>query len=860
MNMYGWMRHFRFLSGRYLSASFLSGGFLGKDRLSAQMGAAAPVRGLPSGKMPYLGLLAGIALAYIVTAKFGVAWTFEDHLSTAIWPPAGIMLAAFILWGGRIWPGVLIGGAVANFDYFGLNAAALIITAGTTIAPYLSARVLRAAGFNASFQTPLDAVLFALCGAVAPAVFNATVGAGSLVVTGALSLPEVFPTWWTWWVGDGSGALVITPVLLTWFAEPRIACRGIKLLEGLVALLTVALVGALYISSGMMGLYVFFPIVFWGALRFSQRENATMVLLVTSIVAWGAIQESAPGISVSLYERLNMLDLFIAVFSITTLMAGAIVAQRRRAEMIRQSADAKLLAESEARFRNAFDGAAIGMAIVSLEGRYLRVNSALCRMLGYDAAELLESTVDAITHPDDQERNIAYRMELLGPWINADVIEKRYRHKNGDSVWVLLSGSLVHNADGTPLHFVSQLQDITTRRQLEDQVRASQRLEAVGQLTAGIAHDFNNLLAVISLNLELISDDGGADSFGGARAQVALRACNRGAKLTRQLLAFARKQALSPLNHDLTALLQGSIQLLQHALPSNISIEMRAEANPACEVHIDQGQFENTILNIALNARDAMPGGGMLRFSFNVRDLDRDDGALRPGRYTEIVIQDTGCGMAPHVLARAFEPFFSTKSFSQGSGLGLSMAYGFVRQSGGDIRIASTEGQGATVTIVLPVVAGRDANAGADRSGTAPNRHMHKRILLVEDIADVRETIELQLQAMGFEVVTAATGAAALAVIDAEHIDALVTDLGLPGDIDGNRLADLAIGKMLQPRILTLTGYNESRLRSAPATPAPGRRRHLQKPFTLAQMKDALNHLFDDDLPAGRQPPDRSVD
>jgi PAS domain S-box-containing protein len=822
--------------------------------------------GVPSGKLPYLGLLAGIALVYVIAAKFGVAWTFENHMSSAIWPPAGIALAAFILWGGRVWPGVFAGAVISDFDFFGapLALTGMAISMGNTLAPYLSARVLRAAGFDSSLQSPRDVVLFAIYGAIAPTVLTATNGAGSLVAAGMIPLTEAFPTWWTWWVGDTSSALVITPVLLTWFAAPRVACRGIKLLEGVAALLTIALVGALYISSGMMGLYVFFPVVFWGALRFSQRENTTIVLLVTAIVAWGAIQESAPGLSVSLYERLNMLDLFIAVFSITTLMGGAIATQRRRAEAVRHSADAKLLEESEARFRNAFDGAAIGMAIVSLEGRYLRVNSALCRMLGYEAGELLTSTVDVITHPDDRDRNITYRIESLGtdslgPRIDGHVIEKRYRHKNGDSVWVLLSASLVHNADGTPLHFVSQLQDITTRRQLEDQVRASQRLEAVGQLTAGIAHDFNNLLAVISLNLELISDDGGADSFGGARAQVALRACNRGAKLTRQLLAFARKQALSPLNHDLSALLHGSIQLLRHALPGNISIEMRAESGPACEVHIDQGQFENAILNIALNARDAMPDGGMLRFSFSLRDLDRDDGALRSGRYAEILIQDTGCGMASHVLARAFEPFFSTKSFSQGSGLGLSMAYGFIRQSGGDIRIASAEGQGATVTIVLPVADARGVRDGVHRPGAVPMSHMHKRILLVEDIADVRETIQLQLEAMGFEVMTAATGAAALAVIDAEHIDALVTDLGLPGDIDGNRLADLAVGKMPEPRVLTLTGYNEGRLASAAATKDSSRRRHLQKPFTLGQMRDALGHLFNDDIAGTEQPPTGGV-
>ncbi len=810
--------------------------------VSCESGVRFPTLETMSRKVPSFVHLLITALAYAGANSLGLAMVADGDVSSPIWPASGIAVAAFVLWGRSAWLCILLG-ALIHLPHSGAfhMPVAIAIALGNALSAYAGALLLRATCFRPSFQAPCDVVAFTFCGAAAPMMLSASIGMASLTIAGAITPAEALSQWWTWWVADTVGVLVVAPFLILWFGHTQHGWRTRHLLEIGAAVATLILTSVMFLSSGIV--FGFIPLLLWGTLRFTQRENATAVLLVAAVATWGSVHDATPMMLLSPYDHFNSLDLFCAIFATTIMTGGAVVGERRRADAAFLAAHTRQLSESESRFRSAFDGAGTGMAIGSLEGRWLRINAATSRMLGYSEAELLATTYHSITHPDDLAQNVAHIEALRDGSYDHCCFEKRYIHKNGDPIWVLLNVSLVRRDDGTPVQFVVQIQDMTKRRRMEEKLRHSHKMEAVGQLTAGVAHDFNNLLAIVALNLELIADDVAEESFVAKRVEVGQRACARGATLTKQLLTFARKLPLSSRQHDLGALMQSSVHLLRHALPENIAIRTDTGAIPAACLNIDQGQFDNALLNLGLNARDAMPNGGTLHISVAARDIGADYGTLAKGRYVEIALADTGAGMPVEVLERAFEPFFSTKPSHQGSGLGLSMAYGFIQQSGGDLRMESTEGRGTTVRILLPLSDAPPVNVKAV-SDAHRQSHGRLRVLLVEDIDDVRDTIKLQLERRGFAVTAADSGAAGLEVLLSEPFDLLVTDLGLPGEIDGDRLADLAAHKAPGQKIITMTGYNDGSLMESAAAKSSQTRRHLQKPFTAAQMDQALGNLF----------------
>jgi PAS domain S-box-containing protein len=355
--------------------------------------------------------------------------------------------------------------------------------------------------------------------------------------------------------------------------------------------------------------------------------------------------------------------------------------------------------------------------------------------------------------------------------------------------------------------------DITRRRAAEEQVRHAQKLEAVGQLTGGIAHDFNNLLAIIVGNLELLEERLLDDPDRLALARQAIRAADRGADLTRHLLAFSRKQPLEPQLVDLNERLQEIVGILRRALGETIEIELvRSPSLWKCE--IDPGQLESVLLNLALNSRDAMPGGGKLTVETANSRLDEEyaaaTGDVAPGQYVMLAVTDTGSGMLPEVVERAFEPFYTTKTVGQGSGLGLSMVYGFVKQSGGHVKIYSEPGQGTTVRIYLPRV--RAGATEAAPPGSRPGQPVAgTRVLVVEDDPEVCASTLALLAAAGCDAVAVADGESALARLDAgEAYDLLFTDVVLPGAMNGGDLARAAKARQPGIKLLFTSGYTEN--------------------------------------------------
>ena len=388
--------------------------------------------------------------------------------------------------------------------------------------------------------------------------------------------------------------------------------------------------------------------------------------------------------------------------------------------------------------------------------------------------------------------------------------------------------------------------EIAERTRAEEQLRQAQKMEAVGQLTGGIAHDFNNLLAVIIGNLELIEDGvkGNAELLD--ITNRSRHAAQRGAELTQRLLSFARRQSLNPATVDVGAVIGGMNHLLRRTIGPQIAVDLRTDP-AAGQASVDQSFLESAILNLVLNARDATPTGGRITVELAHARLDEarpgPPDTVPPGDYVTIAVMDTGTGMPPDVAARAFDPFFTTKEVGKGSGLGLSMVYGFVRQSNGYVTLASTPGGGTTARLYLPRVG--DAPA-ASQAADRPGHNIFRGrgvVLVVEDEPEVRNLVVRAVRRFGFEVHEAADGAAALRLLSRlETIDVLLTDVALPGGMSGYDIARTAQTRQAHVKILYMSGYAD------PANPADDKavpsHRLIRKPFTREQLGDFLSEAL----------------
>lgn len=400
-------------------------------------------------------------------------------------------------------------------------------------------------------------------------------------------------------------------------------------------------------------------------------------------------------------------------------------------------------------------------------------------------------------------------------------------------------------ADGSTIGFFVMSIDITEQKASQAALVQAQKMEAVGQLTGGLAHDFNNLLTIIIGNLSALQQRIGAGP-GAEFVDPSLQAARRGAELIRRLLTFSRRQPLTPAAVEIGALVHNMTHLLARTLGEAIRIHLRLPGEPLHAL-VDPHQLENAILNLAINARDAMPGGGELTIGLARRKLDAALAAVvevPPGDYVQIDVGDTGKGIEPAVLQRVFEPFFTTKDFGSGSGLGLSMVYGFVRQSGGNIRIRSTPGRGTHVRFVLPTAAPAAAAAAAPPAEVPADRPrtLDGPVLLVEDEPEVRKVVRMQLTALGHAVIEAADGIEALGLLhNVDDIALLVSDTVMPGGIDGRELARRT--RELRPAlpILLVTGYASE---AAPDAGTAAAIPTLRKPFDQAALAAALAGLL----------------
>jgi PAS domain S-box-containing protein len=630
------------------------------------------------------------------------------------------------------------------------------------------------------------------------------------------------------------------------------------------------------------------------------------------------------------------------------------------------------LRESEEQFRMAMDHSSIGMALVAPDGRWLRVNRALCTIVGYSEAELLALDFQSITHPDDLDLDLDYVGRMLRREIETYQMAKRYVRKDGSLVWILLSVSLACNADGTPRYFISQIQDISDRRTAEQALSESERrfrnlvesasvipyawdilakryiyvgpqierlfgqapdlwtdrsfwmerlhpddrerilahsqsfarhpqdtqleyriirpdgavvwvndvikvepaddgrligygiifditqakqrdaqlqqalkMEAVGQLTSGIAHDFNNLLGIVIGNLDLLLRHlPRRDRPTRGLAEDALSAALLGADITKRLLTYSRRQPMRSEVINLNDLTMQAVTLLRHTIGAAITVRTRL-ARDLWPVDADPAQFESALTNLAINARDAMADGG----SLTIRSVNRHvtaaeaarDPALEPGDYVELTVADTGCGMPEKVAHRAFDPFFTTKEPGHGSGLGLSMVYGFAKQSKGHVAIRSRLGHGTTVSLLLPRATLQAASApsveSAERATVSGSGHT---ILIVEDNARMRKTAVAQLMELGYRTVEADCAAKAMGILEATpDIDLMLSDVVMPGGTNGVELMQAA--RRVRPgiKVLLTSGFHDM------AVAETGRGELLlAKPYRQEELADMLSRIL----------------
>ena len=520
--------------------------------------------------------------------------------------------------------------------------------------------------------------------------------------------------------------------------------------------------------------------------------------------------------------------------------------ERLREEVRERSQAEERLAASEQRYRQVIELIREALRI-HCDGRLVFANSAAAQMFGADgAAQLVGRPVMDIIDPRDRDRASERTKILVDARRQVPLTEMRLQRIDGSPLVTEIQ-AVPFDHEGRPA-VLAVARDITTRKDIEEQLRQSQKMEAIGQLTGGLAHDFNNLMMVVIGNLDRLDSMLVGNQQAREMAHSALSAALRGSELTRKLLAFARKQSLQSAVVDLDELVAGMTSLLDRTLGEKIQVEVKS-GRDLWSIETDPAQVESALANLAINARDAMPDGGRLTIETANTSLEATYSAenpdAAPGDYVMLAVTDTGTGIAPENLGRVLEPFFTTKGPGRGSGLGLSMVYGFMKQSGGHMKIYSEVGHGTVVRLYFPR-AGAEASASAAPEAPAPQETAAAHgelILVVEDHADVRRTAVAQLRDLGYRTLEAVNAREALERLNgAPDIALIFTDIVMPGGMTGWELGTTV--KNLRPElpILYTSGFSESSVQDDRAHVAS--RHFLPKPYRKRDLAKKLQQLL----------------
>jgi PAS domain S-box-containing protein len=527
--------------------------------------------------------------------------------------------------------------------------------------------------------------------------------------------------------------------------------------------------------------------------------------------------------------------------------AGMLVVANDITEQVR---DREALARSEERYRMVFETAAEGIWMLDAEDRTVFVNPRMGEILGYAPAEMTGRRFTDFMDAEGVASRAARRARREAGELRQPQAEQRLLHKDGSVVHALTAGQSVVDDDGNHAGLLALVSDVTERvvaeqasEQLEKQLNRSQRLEGIGRLAGGIAHDFNNLLAVILNYAEFVVESTSDRPEVREDAEEIRKAAERAASLTQQLLVFSRREVAKPrvllvqdVVHDMERLLRRSI-----GEDIELRVELDAEVPPVCA---DRGQLEQLLLNLVVNARDAMPDGGKMTIAVGVNTIEEESGdSVPPGEYVQLIVRDTGTGIPPEMVERVFEPFFTTKPAQQGSGLGLATVYGVATQKGGHVDLVSELGEGTAFRVLLPAVE-EEVPPPSEEPAVAGNGHGTETVLLVEDEPAVRALTARILTGAGYRVLEARDGENALRVAQQEDaIDLLLTDLVMPG-MSGKDLADELASQRPRLRLLFMSGYTEDVVLRHGVLER--RIAFLEKPFSSAALLEMTRDTLDD--------------
>jgi PAS domain S-box-containing protein len=824
-----------------------------------------------------------IGVIYFALAKIGLMLASINPSASPIWPPTGLAIAAMLLRGPQVWPAILIAAFAANLTTAGSIATSLAIGAGNTVEGLLGADLVKrwSDGKN-TFGSPAGVARFALLSFL-PTALCATIGVTSLAVGGLVDRAVVGSVWLTWWLGDLAGALLVTPVIVLWAAADLRSLNRRKLFESIVIFCVACAIGLIAFSPifepadrrAPLGFLAVLPLL-WSALRRGPRDTATSALVLASFAVWGTFAGSGPFDRETLNESLLLLLTFMIGVTVPSLALSADVTMRRRTEdalrVVHDDLNRRVAARTAAltsanlalqdeidrrkRVETVLDQqtrhlveaqrlANLGSWVRNLETNEVVWSDQLYEIFGVQPGEENSGTFEGYLkriHPDDRDR-VREQVEAAIKAGEGFEGERRIVRPNGEIRHVQTCVELVKNDAGRVVSMRGICFDVTERKQAEielertrEQLAQMQKMEALGQLTGGIAHDFNNLLMVVSGHAELLRRKL-TDPNQLRAVEAIMGAGQRGERLTRQLLTFSRRQPLNPVAIDLRQRVQELRPMLSSSLRGNITlaIELPDDLWP---VEADIAEFELALVNIAVNARDAMLDGGT--FTISARNVPAGQGRTGqpPGDHVVISFADTGVGIPQDILQKIFDPFFTTKAVGKGTGLGLSQVYGFAHQSGGTVSVTSDVGRGSTISLYL---ARCDAAAAATpQPGDSRNvGHAEGTILVVEDNPEVADVTTTLLEQIGYRVLRAGNAIEALERIEGgDGIDLVFSDIVMPNGMNGVHLAQELTERYPAIRVLLTTGYSD--VAAAGETRFP----ILRKPFELPALEQAIREVM----------------
>ncbi len=763
--------------------------------------------------------VAGLAAVYYATARLGLHYASIGQSISLVWPPTGVALAALVLLGPGAWPGVALGAFLANAATPIPLPAAAGIAAGNTLEAVLAAWLLvRAAGRRPRLDAMETVRALMLSAAPLGALVSAVIGVTALTMTGALPAAGAAAAVAVWWTGDLLGALVIAPLVLAWALIPPSSASARGPLE--VVLLCLGTVIAAEAGLGHLlpvpqlfrfdYLYLLFPFVIWAALRFGSRGASLMTFTISVVAVWRTVQGDGPFNAATAGGTLFAVACYLGAVAVTgLLLAAAVTRERETATDVLRRRDEQL--------RMALDAARMGVWFWSATDNRLTWDDALRRMYGVGPGEQIASYGDFIgrVHPDDREFVEGTVRRALADGGRLDY-EFRILLPDGQVRWIADQGRVIPGDNGGPAGMTGACTDVTDRRTAEEQLRLAHHMESVGRLAGGVAHEANNQMSVVIGAAHFILARPDIPPAVRTDAEFIRKAAERTAAVTAQLLAFSRRQVLRPQVLDLNGVLEKFRPVLQRTMGEDCLVRLRLD--PALgPVKADPGQLEQVLLNLALNARDAMPRGGALSIETSATELSQGSAGaehgitVRPGRYVLIVVSDTGHGMDRATLAHAFEPFFTTKGIGQGTGLGLATVYGIVKQSDGYVWAYSEPGQGTTIKVYLPVT--EELTHAAPEELTLLPAANGELILIVEDEAPVRAIAARALTDVGYRVLEAESGAIAIELLrrSPDRPALVLTDVVMPG-MSGSELAAAVSRLAPGTPVLFTSGYTDGEI------------------------------------------------